>query len=100
MKRILQDLKNGEVVLAEVPRPRAREGMSLFRLVRPLVSLQAQERMLTEFGSASLMGKARQQPERFRQVLAKIKTDGFLPTFETVFSWLDEPLALDYGHYK
>jgi predicted dehydrogenase len=43
-----------------------------------------------------LIGKARAQPERVRQVLAKIRTDGVMPTLEAVFSRLDEPLPLGY----
>src|SRR5262245_48184001 len=52
--------------------------------------------MLVEFGQAGLIGKARAQPERVRQVLAKIRTDGVMPTLEAVFSRLDEPLPLGY----
>lgn len=49
-----------------------------------------------EFAQAGLIGKARAQPEKVRQVLEKIRTDGLLPTLETVFSRLDEPLPLGY----
>ena len=40
--------------------------------------------MLVEFGKASLIEKARQQPEKVKMVLDKIKKDGLLPTLETV----------------
>ncbi len=43
-----------------------------------------------------MVAKARQNPERVRQVWDKIKTDGFWPTLEAVFARLDEPLALGY----
>lgn len=33
--------------------------------------------MLVEFGKANLIDKARQQPDKVKQVLDKIKTDGF-----------------------
>ena len=49
-----------------------------------------------EFGKASLLAKARQNPERVKQVLNKIKADGLLPTLEAVFTKLDEPLPLGY----
>lgn len=52
--------------------------------------------MLVEFGKSSLIAKARAQPDKVRQVLDKIKTDGLLPTLESVFSRLDEPLPLGY----
>lgn len=52
--------------------------------------------MLVEFGKASLLAKARAQPERVREVLDKIKSEGLLATLETVFARLDEPLPLGY----
>src|SRR3989454_7395732 len=52
--------------------------------------------MLVEFGRASLLNKARQQPERVRQVLDKIRTDGLGPTLDAVRNKLDQPLPLGY----
>lgn len=52
--------------------------------------------MLVEFGRANLLQKARQQPEKVKEVLDKIRTTGLLPTLETVFNRLDEPLPLGY----
>jgi predicted dehydrogenase/threonine dehydrogenase-like Zn-dependent dehydrogenase len=52
--------------------------------------------MLVDFGHASLIGKARAQPEKVRQVLDKIRSDGLVPTLEAVLSKLDEPLPLGY----
>ena len=36
------------------------------------------EKMLVAFGQANLFEKARQQPEKVKQVLQKIRTDGLL----------------------
>jgi len=52
--------------------------------------------MLVEFGKASLIQKARQQPDKIKMVLEKIKTDGLIPTLETVFNKLEQPLPLGY----
>ena len=52
--------------------------------------------MLVEFGKAGWIEKARQQPDKVRMVLDKIKTDGLLPTVEAVFNKLDQPLPLGY----
>lgn len=60
-----------------------------------LVSLGT-ERMLVEFGKASLFQKARQQPEKVQQVLDKIRAEGLLPTLEAVFNKLDQPIPLGY----
>ena len=77
------------------PAPLAGPGEVLIRTRRSLVSLGT-ERMLVEFGRASLWQKARSQPAKVKQVLAKMKTDGVRPTVEAVFRRLDEPLALGY----
>lgn len=52
--------------------------------------------MLVEFGKAGWIEKARQQPDKVRMVLDKIKTDGLMPTLETVFNKLEQPLSLGY----
>lgn len=95
MKQILQNLRSGETLLADVPAPRPGSGQILIRTRRSLVSLGT-ERSLVEFGRAGLLSKARQQPEKVRQVLDKMRTDGVLPTLEAVFKKLDEPLPLGY----
>ena len=95
MKQIIQDLKSGETILEDVPAPMVRRGAVLIRTHRSLVSLGT-ERMLVEFGKAGYLEKARQQPEKVKQVLEKIKSDGLLPTIEAVFRKLGEPLPLGY----
>ena len=54
--------------------------------------------MLVEFGKSGLISKARQQPDKVKMVLDKIKSDGLLPTLETVFNKLEQPLPLGYCH--
>lgn len=95
MKQILQNLRSGAIELSEVPCPLVRPGHLLVQTTRSLVS-PGTERSLVEFAQAGLIGKARAQPEKVRQVLEKIRSDGLLPTLETVFSRLDEPLPLGY----
>ena len=95
MKQVLQSLKTGVTEVAEVPCPAASRGQVLVRSTRTLVSAGT-ERMLVDFGKAGLVGKARQQPERVRQVFDKVKTDGLQPTLEAVFTKLDQQLPLGY----
>lgn len=95
MKQIIQDLKSGATILEEVPVPQVKAGAVLIQTSRTLVSLGT-ERMLVEFGKANLIDKARQQPDRVKQVLEKIKTDGLQPTLEAVFNKLGQPLPLGY----
>lgn len=95
MKQIIQSFKTGATVLEEVPAPGVRRGSVLIQTTRTLVSLGT-ERMLVEFGKANLFQKARQQPDKVKQVLDKIKTDGLKPTIDAVFNKLGQPLPLGY----
>jgi predicted dehydrogenase/threonine dehydrogenase-like Zn-dependent dehydrogenase len=95
MRQLIQDLKSGQTLLEEVPVPQLKEGAVLIKTTHSLVSLGT-ERMLVEFGKASLIEKARQQPDRVKQVLDKMKTDGIIPTLEAVFNKLNQPLPLGY----
>lgn len=95
MKQILQNLRSGLTELAEVPCPSLGPGQLLIRTTRSLVSTGT-ERMLLDFGKAGPLGKARQQPDKVRMVLDKIRTDGLVPTIQTVRNKLDQPLALGY----
>lgn len=95
MRQILQNLKTGETQLAEVPCPSTKRGHVLIRTRASLVSVGT-ERMLVEFGKANLIDKARQQPEKVRMVLDKIRTDGLMATLNTVQNKLDQPLPMGY----
>lgn len=95
MKQIIQSFKTGETILEELPAPLVKRGHVLIETTRSLVSLGT-ERMLVEFGKSNLVSKARQQPDKVKQVLDKMKTDGLMPTLEAVFSKLGEPLPLGY----
>lgn len=83
--------------LADVPVPKPGRGQVLIQTRASLIS-SGTERMLVEFSQASLIQKARQHPDRVKQVLDKIRTDGLLPTLEAVFRKLDEPLPLGYSN--
>ena len=95
MKQIIQDLKNGDTLLEEVPVPRVKSGSVLIKTTRTLVSLGT-EKMLVDFGKANFIQKAKQQPDKVKMVLDKVKTDGLLPTMEAVFNKLGQPLPLGY----
>lgn len=95
MKQIIQDLKNGDTILEEVPVPRIKSGSVLIKTTRSLVSLGT-ERMLVEFGKANFIQKAKQQPDKVKMVLDKVKTDGLKPTVSAVLNKLNQPLPLGY----
>ncbi len=95
MKAIIQHLDTGQTELIELPAPRCRPGHVLIRSTKSLISAGT-ERMLVEFGKASLIDKARKQPEKVRQVFDKIRTDGLLATIDAVRSKLAQPIQLGY----
>ena len=95
MKQVLQNLRDGSTEVAEVPAPRAGRGQLLIRSTRTLISAGT-ERMLVDFGKAGLIDKARQQPDKVRLVLDKIRTDGLMPTIASVRSKLDQPMPMGY----
>ena len=97
MKQILQALDSGKTEIADIPAPQLKAGHLLIRSRASVVSAGT-ERMLVEFGKANLISKARQQPERVKDVLHKIQTDGLAPTLQAVRSKLSQPLPLGYSN--
>lgn len=95
MKQILQSLRTGVVEAPEVPCPARGHGEVLIRTRATLLS-SGTERMLLEFGKANWIEKARQQPDKVRMVLQKVRTDGLAATLESVKAKLDEPVTLGY----
>jgi predicted dehydrogenase/threonine dehydrogenase-like Zn-dependent dehydrogenase len=95
MKQLLQDLKTGDTIIEEVPCPSPVHGSLLIQTTNTLVSAGT-ERMLVDFGKGNLVQKARQQPDKVKQVLQKVQTDGLMPTIDAVKNKLDTPLPLGY----
>ncbi|MFN4109182.1 MAG: bi-domain-containing oxidoreductase [Acinetobacter johnsonii] len=95
MKQILQDMANGGTTVTKAPVPQCSKGHLLISTTTSLISAGT-ERMLVGFGKASMLDKARQQPEKVKMVLEKVQTDGLLTTYDAVKSKLAQPLALGY----
>lgn len=96
MLQIIQDLKSGNTNLEDIPIPRVGSGKVLIKNHRSLVSLGT-EKMLVSFGKASMIDKARQQPDKVKEVINKMKTDGVQTTYEAVMRKLGTPKALGYS---
>jgi len=95
MLQVLQSLRDGTTSLAELPAPAPARGQVLLRTRATLISAGT-ERMLLEFGKAGWIEKARRQPDKVRQVLEKIRTDGLAATLESVNAKLDQAVTLGY----
>jgi predicted dehydrogenase/threonine dehydrogenase-like Zn-dependent dehydrogenase len=92
---LLQSLADGTTQLVDVPVP-AATGVSLVVESRASVVSAGTERMLVDFGRAGWLEKARRQPDRVRQVVDKMRTDGIGPTLGAVRAKLDAPIPIGY----
>ena len=54
--------------------------------------------MLIDFGRSNLLQKARSQPEKVKQVVEKIGTEGLLDTIDAVTAKLEQPVPLGYSN--
>ena len=97
MKQILQSLNKGDTFLAEIPKPSIRKGEILVKSECSLIS-NGTEKMLLEFGKANFIEKVLQQPDKFRQVIEKMSTDGPIPTLESIKNKLNKPIPLGYSN--
>lgn len=95
MKQILQDMAKGGTTITEAPAPQVSRQHLVVSTTASLISAGT-ERMLVDFGRASYLDKARQQPEKVKMVLEKIQTDGLMTTIDAVQSKLGQPLPLGY----
>lgn len=96
LKQVIQSYRTGELELVEVPAPALRPSGILVRTVASLVSVGT-ERYMLEMARKSLAGKAIARPDLARQVLDKVRTEGFAEAFRQAMGRLDDPVALGYS---
>ncbi len=97
MKQVLQNFKTGKTELIEIPTPKAKFGNIIIQTKASLISAGT-ERILVEFGKAGYLERAKSQPDKVKQVIDKVKTDGLLTTLESVKSKLDQPIPMGYAN--
>ncbi len=95
MKQVLQDLQGGRTLVEDVPAPGSRDRHLRIATSVSVIS-SGTERTLVDFARGSLVSKALQQPDRVRDVLQKVRTDGIVTTVEAVRSKLDQPMVVGY----
>ena len=88
-------MNDGKTSLTEVPIPLCNSQSVLIQTSHTLVSLGT-EKMLVDFGKGSFLNKAKQQPDKVKEVIAKVKTDGLAPTIAAVKNKLEQPIPLGY----
>ena len=96
MKQLLQNYRNGELVLAEVPAPSCGDRGVVVRTRYSVVSAGTERAMLA-LAKKGLLGKARARPDLVKQVLKRARIEGVAPTLRKAFARLDEPVSLGYS---
>lgn len=89
-------MRNGKILILDVPIPTPQPGEALVQTAVSLVSAGT-ERMVVEFAGKSLLGKARSRPDLVRQVIDKARREGLFSTLETAFNRLDQLMPLGYS---
>lgn len=96
MKQLLQNMKDGQAVVVDMPIPGIRPGFALVKTAASLVSAGT-ERMVVEFAEKGLIGKAQSRPDLVKQVIDKAQREGIINTLEAAFNRLEQPMALGYS---
>jgi predicted dehydrogenase/threonine dehydrogenase-like Zn-dependent dehydrogenase len=96
MRQVVQNVKNGQLEVREVPPPALLAGGVLVRTAASIIS-PGTEKMVLELGKKSLIGKARERPDLVRQVLKRARTYGVTATVQNIMSKLDQALRLGYS---
>lgn len=96
MKQIIQSYKTGDMELVEVPVPSCGNNGVLVQTSYSLISAGT-EKMLIDLARKSIIGKAKARPDLVKQVLNKIKKEGFFPTVQKVMTKLEVPIPLGYS---
>jgi len=96
MLQVVQYQKNGEMTLAEVPAPICKKGGILVRTSASLISAGT-ERTSVVGGQASLLERAKKQPEQVKLVMDTVKRDGIMATIDRVQTKLDSYKTLGYS---
>jgi predicted dehydrogenase/threonine dehydrogenase-like Zn-dependent dehydrogenase len=97
LKQLIQYFRTGETEIIESPVPTAGAKNLIIESKCSLISVGT-EKMLLNFGKASIFNKAKQQPDKVIQVINKIKTEGLLSTVEAVWTKLNDPIPLGYSN--
>ena len=96
MLQAVQHQKTGEIEVKELPAPTLRSGWIVVATQASLISAGT-ERASVEKSKASLLERARKQPDDVRQVLDMAKKEGVLNTIRKVQNKLDSYRALGYS---
>ena len=96
MKILTQNLKSGKTDVLDVPSPSATSNKISISNTYSLISTGT-ESSIVNFGKVGWIDKARQQPDKVKDVINKIKSSGLLDTYRAVNNKLDFPMTMGYS---
>ena len=97
MKQIIQSLKTGTTDVIEIPCPAIPKEHILIKTSLSLIS-SGTEKMLVDFGKSNFIQKAQKQPDKVKEVIEKVNTDGLSATYNAIKSKLDQPIPMGYSN--
>jgi predicted dehydrogenase/threonine dehydrogenase-like Zn-dependent dehydrogenase len=96
VRQVARSLRDGRLLVTEVPSPMLRSRGVLIRTAASLVSVGT-ERTAVEFTQKNLAQKARARPDLAREVIGRAQREGLLTTFDGVVNRLGQLLPLGYS---
>ncbi len=96
MKILTQNLKSGKTDIIEVPSPTFDSNKIRVLNEYSLISTGT-ESSIVNFGKVGWFDKARQQPDKVKDVINKIRSSGLINTYRAVKNKLDYPMAMGYS---
>jgi len=96
MKILTQNLKTGKTDILDVPSPAISSEKIRVLNEYSLISTGT-ESSIVNFGKASWINKAKQQPDRVKDVINKIKSSGISETYRAIKNKLDYPMVMGYS---
>lgn len=96
MNQLTQKLKEGKINIVEVPIPELMQGEILVRNFYSCIS-SGTESSTVKAARKGYIGKAKERPEQVKQVINKLRTQGFVQTYRAVMKKLDALSPLGYS---
>ena len=96
MKQVAQNLRSGDIAVAEVPAPALR-GPGVLVATSYSVLSPGTERAAVELGRSTLLGKALRRPDQVRKVLESVRREGLEATLRKVRDRLDVERPMGYS---
>ena len=96
MKILTLNLKTGKTEILDVPSPSISSKKIRVTNDYSLISTGT-ESLIVNFGKAGWLNKARQQPDRIKDVFNKIKSSGITDTYKAITNKLNYPMVMGYA---